>query len=249
MLENELDLKLTPPWFAILLRDATGVVLLRGAGQLWLPLFTDKSKAREFLVTPGLAECLIYRLDDHEQLAAFLHAPPSRSPSGSQYYDLVVIDPAGQRETSGLIVDGLTGYRPEQFHLPINLSVPCLFRDRYYYTDPHLIRTARRMLDLITTDLDGRPDIYVAAGEHEAADLPKFRDTPLSLDWAEDLNEKTVHILRMMDLPSGAYAQIALTQAEVLSQVHLRVRVFQLRSMLFRHGVDSLRRSPVEVGR
>lgn len=241
-MDIEPELKLTPPLFAVLLRDATGSLLLRGAERIWLPLFTNGSKAREFLSTPGLSECLIYRVDNIEHLSTYLENPPSRSPIGAQF-DFVVIDPDSQRQSEGLVAEGLTGYRPEQFHLPVATS-DILLRDRFK-DDPLLIRTARKMVDRIAMDVELRADVYFVADQPRLADLPRIVDTPLSFDWAEDLNERQVYILRMTHPDSVAYAQVALTRAEMSSEVHLRVRVFQLRSILFRYGIESLRRDPV----
>ena len=94
-------------------------------------------------------------------------------------------------------------------------------------------------------DVELRTDVYFADGQPKPVDLPRIMDTPLSFDWAEDRNERQVYILRMTHPDSVAYAQVALTRAEVSSEVHLRVRVFQLRSILFRYGIESLRRDPV----
>ena len=63
------------PVYSLLLKDASGVILLRHGQELWLPLFTDKDAAQTYLERSEINECSVIELPKPGDLAAFLRDP------------------------------------------------------------------------------------------------------------------------------------------------------------------------------
>ena len=85
------DFAMKFPVHSLLLKDGSGVILLRHGPALWLPIFTDADALETYVER---AEIRAYRRVDlatPENLARFLEDPPSRIKPAQ--FDAVIVDP------------------------------------------------------------------------------------------------------------------------------------------------------------
>lgn len=79
------------PVYSLLLKDGSGVIMLRHGSDLWLPVFTDKDSVQTYLERSEINECCVIELATPSKLAEFLEKPPSRAENAG--CDTVVVDP------------------------------------------------------------------------------------------------------------------------------------------------------------
>jgi hypothetical protein len=92
------------PVYSLLLKDLSGVILLRHGQEMWLPLFTDIEAAATFVErADDVDDCRIVELETPAKLAAFLRNPPSRA--GSPDFTQVIIDPVQQEQQAVTLLE------------------------------------------------------------------------------------------------------------------------------------------------
>ncbi len=101
------------PVYGLLLKDASGVIMLKHGSDLWLPLFTDRDSVETYLARSEIKECCVIELATATKLVAFSENPPSRA--GKANCDTVIMDPIdpGSRTVSLFkIADLVKSLRP-----------------------------------------------------------------------------------------------------------------------------------------
>jgi hypothetical protein len=82
---------MTFPVYSLLLKDGSGVVMLQGGPNRWLPLFTDRDSLHTYLERSGIGEVAVVDILTAKELIAFLENRPSRS--GKPDCRTAIIDP------------------------------------------------------------------------------------------------------------------------------------------------------------